>query len=141
MASGSVLVRRSTPITWKAWLTKSGLASTGRTGRSMLSPTLTLNSVARSAPRTTSPWCFGSRGLPAARVVFSGESLAAAGSVYSIVSGSPSGVVIVVPGRARSVIVGSAAATPGSFWIGSTLVREMTPAYVPALSATWMLVR
>ncbi len=53
--SGAVRVGSRTPTTVNVWLTKSGLASLGRTGRSMLSPTFFLSSLAMLEPSTTSP--------------------------------------------------------------------------------------
>src|ERR1700694_1792557 len=52
--SGAVWVLARTPTTVKVWLMKSGGASFARMGRSIVLPTLFLNSVAKSEPRTTS---------------------------------------------------------------------------------------
>ena len=68
--SGAVCVLFRMPTTVNVWFTKSGLASLGRTGRSIESPAFFLNSLAKSDPRMTSPCEEGESSWPEARLVW-----------------------------------------------------------------------
>src|ERR1700682_3486138 len=88
-ASGAVRGWFMVQTNVNVWLTKSGLASTGLTGRAIESPTFLLNSFAIVDPRTTSPVVVEVSSRPCAIVTFRVPQLISAASAQMIVSGTP----------------------------------------------------
>src|ERR1700694_2571016 len=102
------------PTTLKVWLTKSGLASAGLIGRSIVSPTFLLNSLAIVDPSTTSPVVDELSSRPWASVVFSAAQLFSAGSPATIVSGTPKLNDGAAPGLGSKLYGGKTGAPPAT---------------------------